>query len=504
MERHIQLLQYTAVDRHFFEPQGRRRAREDDFIVPLRRHLPDDWTLRRSGVWMHCKPIHAELPAQGWKIHISSVVPTAHIVLSIAAAALIESGTAFKFAVDTDMLTAINGKRWPRGGSGKFITVYPRDVDDFRQVIGNLHAALSGYVGPYVLTDRRYADSHVLHYRYGGIVSESRVMPDGTREWLLRRPDDGVEPDERQPRFHVPDWIRDPFGDETIPGTPAQTLLGAGRYRVHTALAFSAAGGVYLADDLAEGKRVVIKEARPHIGVDGGAKDSLRKEFRLLRRLAPLGATPRPVAYFEDWEHSFLVEEYLRGDTLRRWLGRRYPWLKTRATRGDVALFLHEVVAVFSRLAVALDAMHASGVSVGDLSFHNIIVDTAGGVRIIDLEAAIEDAIDPPVDMHTPGFATGSPNRRGSHAAACAEDRYAFGANLAAAVMPINAMLPLDRSAALRFAKLVGDDMGYPASLTRMLARLLDARPDARPSPVVAMEAIAATLDDMASGPLPV
>ena len=72
------------------------------------------------------------------------------------------------------MLTAINGKRWPRGGSGKFITAYPRSVEDFRQVIADLHAALSGYAGPSVLTDRRYRDSRVLHYRYGGIASDFR------------------------------------------------------------------------------------------------------------------------------------------------------------------------------------------------------------------------------------------------------------------------------------------------------------------------------------------
>src|SRR3954463_2481200 len=109
MERHIQLLQYTAVDRHFFEPYARRPIREDDFVTPLRERLPPNWSLRRSDVWMHCKPEHAVLPAQGWKIHISSIASTAHIVLSIAAATLIETGTAFKFAVDLDMLAAING-----------------------------------------------------------------------------------------------------------------------------------------------------------------------------------------------------------------------------------------------------------------------------------------------------------------------------------------------------------------------------------------------------------
>jgi len=506
MERHIQLMQYTAVDRQFFESYARRPMRESDFIEPLRARLPPGWTLRHSDVWMHCQPDDAVLPAQGWKIHVASVVATAHIVLSIAAAMLIESHTAFKFAVDLDMLAAINGKRWPRGASGKFITVYPRNVDDFRQLIANLHAALSGYVGPYVLTDRRYEDSRVLSYRYGGIVSDYRILPDGRREWLLHGPDNAPERDERQPRYRMPGWLRDPFGGDIAAADDASpVLLGAGRYRVHMALAFSSAGGVYLADDLDEGRRVVVKEARPHIGTGahGNAKDMLRKEFRLLRKLAPLGVAPQPVAHFEDWEHSFLVEEYLRGDTLRRWLGRRYPWLRTRATCDDVARFLVDVVEVFTRLARVVEGMHAVGITIGDLSFHNIIVDATGSVRLIDLEAAVEHGIDATADLHTPGFASGA-RPPSDFLAACAEDRYAFGANLAAAIVPVNAMQPLDRGAASRFARDIGRDMGYPEAFATTLAMLLDERASARPSPGEAMATLAEAIVDMPMGARPV
>ncbi|WP_213948996.1 class III lanthionine synthetase LanKC [Luteibacter sp. dw_328] len=503
MERRAQLLQYTAVDREFFEPYARRAVQEADFISPARRVLPAHWSIQRSGIWVHCRPANAVLPTQGWKIHISSIASTAHIVLSVATAVLAESGTAFKFAADQGMLAAINGKRWPRSGSGKFITVYPRNVDDFRQVMANLHAALSGYIGPYVLTDRRYDDSRVLHYRYGGIVSDFRVSPGGRHEWLLRRPDDAVEPDDRLPRFRLSDWLRDPFGT-AAPTEPAPSvLLGGGRYRVHEALAFSSAGGVYLADDLHEGRRVVIKEARPYVGYGETAKDNLRKEFRLLRRLASLGIAPQPIACFEEGEHGFLVEEYLRGPTLRSWLGKRYPWLKTRATRDDVAGFLTDVVAVFGRLADAIQRVHAVGVSLGDLSFHNIIVDATGEIRLIDLEAAVEHGLDAPMPFRTPGFASGDPLPK-DHEAAVSEDRYAFGANLLAAMIPVNAMLPLDRSVALRFARRLSADMGYPDALAEAIGQLLDTRPTARPSPTTVMTALRASLACVEAGTAPV
>jgi hypothetical protein len=503
MERRAQLLQYTAVDREFFECYASRSVQEGDFIDSLGRVLPEAWITHRAGIWMHCRPPGSALPAQGWKIHVSSIAPTAHIVLSITAATLAESGTPFKFAADLGMLAAINGKRWPRSGSGKFITVYPRDVDDFRQVIANLHAALSGYVGPYVLTDRRYEDSQVIYYRYGGIVPAFRVSAGGRREWLLRRPDDTVEIDDRSPRFRLPGWLRDPFRVPPPAQAPDAVLLGGGRYRVYEALAFSAAGGVYLADDLDEGRRVIIKEARPYIGHLETAKASLRKEFRLLRRLAPLRVAPQPVAHFEEWEHSFLVEEYLRGDTLRRWLGRRYPWLKTKATREDTAQFLTDLVEVFSRLADAIERVHAVGVSLGDLSFHNIIVDAEGGVRLIDLEAAVEDGLDFPVHLRTPGFASERP-APGDHEEAQSEDVYAFGANLLAAMIPVNAMLPLDRTAAARFAHRMSEDMGYPVAAARAIDQLLNSGQRHRLSPAAVMATLREHVSDIEPDTTPV
>lgn len=500
MERVIELMNYTAVDREFFEPYGRRSLDEKDFIESMKKTIPADWVLHRSGIWMQCMPPSATLPAQGWKIHVSSVPETSRVVLMIVAAALVARGTAFKFAGDARMLAALNGKRWPRSGSGKFITVYPKNSDDFRHVIEDLHAILSGYAGPYVLTDRRYRDSGVLYYRYGGIQGESRVSAGGRLEWVLRRPDGELEADERLPRFRVPDWLRDPFVDDapvdTVPAASA-TGLCHGRYRIVRAVTFSSAGGVYVADDLESGNRVLIKEARPHIGGKVTAIAMLRKEFRLLRRMALLGRTPAPVAFFTEWEHAYLVEEYIEGTTLRAWLGSRYPWLKARPTRADSAAFLRAVHTVFSALAEALEDVHALGISLGDFSFHNCMIDDTQRVRLIDLEAAVEHGLDVTLDLRTPGFASLTPER-GDLAAARAEDTYAFGANLFAAMTPVNALLPLDATAAARFATQMCSDMGYPGALCHIIVSLLDSDPARRPSPTSAMVRMRALIEGLA------
>ncbi|QWT19412.1 class III lanthionine synthetase LanKC [Bacillus sp. NP157] len=495
MERYRELLPYTAVDREFFEPFARHVIDPSHFESVVRRQLPADWALHRSGVWLHARPPRARLPIQGWKIHVSSIASSARIVLAIASAIFVASGVAFKFAGDLRLLAAINGKRWSRGGSGKFITVYPEDLRVFRRVLDDLAAALAGYHGPHILTDRRHPDCAIVSYRYGGILSDYRVDASGHREWLLRRPDGGVQPDDRQPRYAVPAWLNDPLGEQT-PVVDEPPLLCAGRFRPTRALAFSAAGGVYLADDLLEGRRVVIKEARPCIGAAELATDSLRKEFRLLGRLAPLMVAPRPVAFFAEWEHRFLAEEWLEGDTLRGWLARRYPWLRPRATRADVAEYFDEACTVFTSFAHTLQRVHAAGISVGDLSFHNCIVDPSGQVRLVDLETAVEDGLDHVADAWTPGFASPTASR-GSHREAVAADRYAFGANLFAACLPANALLPLDPAVMPRIVRRFVDEMGYPRAYADTVASLMADDPSARPDPLVAMAGLRRAIDGM-------
>ena len=63
----------------------------------------------------------------------------------------------------------MNSKRWARQGAGKFITIYPFDEDQFVSVIEQLHQATRQFEGPYILSDRRYKDSKVVFYRYGGM-----------------------------------------------------------------------------------------------------------------------------------------------------------------------------------------------------------------------------------------------------------------------------------------------------------------------------------------------
>src|SRR5205823_13542919 len=118
---------------------------------------------------------------------ISATSGNAQQILGAVIDTLLKKGeTAFKFVVDRAMLSLINSKVWPRGGSGKFITVYPRDNRAFLELIEDLDRATRTLTGPYILSDHRYKESRVVFYRYGGIKMNVALNIKGERVAVLK------------------------------------------------------------------------------------------------------------------------------------------------------------------------------------------------------------------------------------------------------------------------------------------------------------------------------
>jgi hypothetical protein len=123
---------------------------------------------------------------------------------------------------------------------------------------------LIGYTGPYILSDRRYRDSGVVHYRYGGILPTRRLDVTGRGVPVMQLQYGQMVDDERLPFFHLPHGMSDPFASEPDAAeTDAEGTLKQGRYLVQSVIGFSNPGGVYVALDRETGSKVLIKEARP-------------------------------------------------------------------------------------------------------------------------------------------------------------------------------------------------------------------------------------------------
>ena len=294
---------FLVAREDFFESLEHYSVNIDDFYSGVKAILPRGWECRHSGAWFGCGPTGAARPLQGWKLHVSATLGNARAVLDAASIVLVALEVPFKFALDRRILAKMNGRNWSRGGSGKFITAYPKNVDEFRCAAERLVAATGSYTGPYILSDRRVPGSKVVSYRYGGFARRRDLRLEGDFTAYVLAPDGTHVADVREPRFVVPPWTSDPYPQEA--DSDEDDALRDGRYEIKSVLSFSNAGGVYAAFDRHTGEEVVIKEARPDVAI--GAEDydavaSLQKEFRILNRLAGTGVAPEPIELFQEWQ----------------------------------------------------------------------------------------------------------------------------------------------------------------------------------------------------------
>lgn len=473
------LFSFTFVDPEHYEDLGRYDPGGDSFRPLVEPHLRDGWQLFKSEIWFHALPDSTSTPEQGFKIHLAATSGTAAEVLQRAAPVCIDSGTAFKFVCDPRLVDLLNSKTCSRASSGKFLTLYPKDDADCARLLEALSGATAGLAGPYLLSDRPYKESRTVYYRYGGFLQRFQVNLFGEKLPLLRAADGRLIPDARTPFFQVPPGIEDPFFGGA-PETSGRICLKE-RYSVRKALRFSNSGGVYAGTDDLTGQEVVIKEARPFVNLTrGGRCDAVRtleKESFVLQRMQDTPYVPRFFDFFREWEHAFLVEEFLPGTPLSSFRAlEEFGLLVQRpATHESVHAFCRRFAKLALHLLDAVETFHGRGVLLGDLSPSNILVDPdTFAVQLIDFEGAFlaELESDRLGSTVTTGFV--SPRRRRGEAPAESDDLYSLGSVLFSVILPVQECFALDESASQRFLTDVIDHYGLPVEVENAICAFLE------------------------------
>jgi serine/threonine protein kinase len=469
---------YQLLHKDYPESFSTYAPQTKDFYDMVYSQLPESWSIQRGDMWFYCCPPAYAPPSQGWKIHVSATRENCRYILDSITSVLVKHHDAsFKFALDRSLLSLLNSKRWPRAASGKFITIYPQDSHRFLELIEEVDQATSGMQGPYILSDHRYKDSRVVFYRYGGVRAQTALTVKGEKIPILRAPDDTVIPDQRFAYPVVPAWEKPvlPVASDKNENSDSISLLH-GRYIVDTAVTFSNAGGVYYASDTKTGKKVVIKEARPHINAmtDGyDAVEMLKKEYRLLGVVADTGIAPQPLDLFQEWEHWFLVEEFITGTPMSRHSAAHNILLRTRPTGREIDEWYAKFARLCCDLTRILSILHDRKIVFADLSTNNLIVAPDGEtLKIIDFEGAHQLGVDRPANIFTPGFV--SQHRANGGQARWEDDYYAAGAVLLAYLLPINGLLHLNPQTRRDFLAAIRDDIHLPASIADLINSLMD------------------------------
>ncbi|KDN87153.1 class III lanthionine synthetase LanKC [Kitasatospora cheerisanensis] len=401
------LAEFAVADPEYYAPLD-SAAPEGVVLAPGRPAA--GWLGNPGGVWtMWHRPGMPALPEDGWKVHVSARLPRLGAVLDTVAEICFAQDVAFKHLSTDRIYWWTHRKHASRPQSGKFIAAYPVDAGAARRLMEALREALDGEQGPLILSDRRYRGSATVHYRYGAFRGDDLLEADGTRTPLTRDGSGAAVPDRRGVSFRLPEGITDPFSDGA-PGPAARTegpVVVRG-FAITTAIVHSSGGSTYEGEEVATGRRVFLKEARPHHGLGSGDTDSvarLHREWRTLTALHALapGLAPEPIARFRAGGHEFMVTEFIEGKPLNHLPPTSHPLLKAGTGPAEYAAYYARCERVVTALEDALDRLHGLGWTFMDVSPTNVIVTPGDGIRLIDFETAHGPG-DAPVHMGTPGF----------------------------------------------------------------------------------------------------
>ncbi|KPI27299.1 serine/threonine protein kinase [Actinobacteria bacterium OV320] len=451
---------YALADAHFYETPDRLTG---DGPAPqfdtARRPVPEGWASARTGDWLTLTPLDADGspapgPAQGWKIHASATRANAERIAAIVWDYCVPRRVPFKFVPGPHLLHLRNTKYAGRDTSGKFVTVYPSDEGQLHTVLRELGALLTGFEGPYILTDLRWSDGP-LYVRYGAFARSYVVDDRGSLVPAVRDGAGALVPDRRAPSFQVPEWVTLPPFLEPHLAARNTTTVGELPYRIEKALHFSNGGGVYAGTDTRDGRKVVLKEGRPHAGLASDGADAitrLEREKRALEAVAGTGVVPEVRDWFTLGDHRFLVMDLVEGRPLNSFFAERHPLLSPDPDPRAVAAYTAWAVRIHGAVERAVRKVHARGIVFNDLHVFNIMVaPDEESVYLIDFEAAAPAGENGRQVVAHPGFFA-PPDRRGPDV-----DRYALACLRLALFLPVTTLFVVDRGKAAHLAEVIAE-----------------------------------------------
>lgn len=338
------------------------------------------------------------IPLQGIKLHVSGTIVSAQALAKLLVPYLIKKRVAFKIIGDLLNLAYLNRGLYGFSQIGKFITVYPRNLEECCAVADELTRLTRDFQGPEIPSDFPVTPDGIIYYRYGAFHNEEPyiISPDGQRF------------EDQRGKNPIPDWADNPFA---VP-SPVKALPN--RYIVYDVLRSRGKGAVYRALDVGNcsADKVIIKEYRSYGEVDTSGEDALVRcmwEERVLKQLEKHTPeiVPRIIDLFETKTRRFLVLSDV-GEVSLKTLIKEHEIDYSRA------------VTIALGLVRSVSKIHSQGIVLCDLSPDNVILKKQNdGVILIDFEYAWETLRGKIAPVGTVGFAPpecmGSGNRVGFH-----------------------------------------------------------------------------------------
>lgn len=403
--RNLTEYRFRYVDRRspFYEEYG---ATDQD--LPYEVSIPENWAASENATWKYYYPPTFDLPRQGWKIHVSARPGDDQEALRRVSGLLIALEIPFKHLVSKRSFMQLNMKYANRASSGKLITIYPANDEQFCSLLEKLDNLTEELEGPYILSDTKFGRGPV-YFRYGGFYYRNRLNDDGSTVLAIQDPEGNLIEDVRSPTFVLPEFVSVPDlvykqVNARLNPDASELTRGLAPYVVQESLHFSNGGGVYTVISTLDGTKAVLKEARPYAGYTSENEDAiarLRHERDVLCALQDVENVPRYLGYKKMDGHEFLVESFLDGASLQSWLACRYPF---SLAQDQVEEYSKEALTLAKKVVKLVEEIHSRGYALMDINAKNFIVDECSGLSLIDFEGCRSlKGTDSDV-LGTPGF----------------------------------------------------------------------------------------------------
>ncbi|MGH8501770.1 MAG: hypothetical protein ACREVE_04735 [Gammaproteobacteria bacterium] len=173
-------------------------------------------TFTRNGVRKPFNAFHAgEIPPEGWKLHVSATPQSAQQIAEVLPK-LRQMNIYHKVVLSRDKLVLLEGSDTQ---AGKFITIYPKDVEEAKRIVKMLDEALAGrgLAGTVIKGEKAVGSSGLVYARYGEFKDGHEIINPNTGE-----PETGLRGNK-----YKPDWIDDPW-DETETAVAKKPPVGTG------------------------------------------------------------------------------------------------------------------------------------------------------------------------------------------------------------------------------------------------------------------------------------
>ena len=182
------------------------------------------------------------------------------------------------------------------------------------------------------------------------------------------------------------------YRDRKMDGRFEPGDLIMGRYKVLAELGQGGMGVVYKCFDETVGIEVALKALPPELSYNSLEMEDIKENFQLVHNLHhPNIASSNNMERNPENGNYYLIMECCEGEDLRRWIKRK---------RRDNPLTLNDVLPVIQQVADALDYAHAQKILHRDIKPGNIMIDSAGNVKVLDFGFVAQIHISiPPVSM---------------------------------------------------------------------------------------------------------